>query len=169
MHAPPPRSTTSAAASVELGITGMPQQGEEVGGVGRACAASRESRARVAEAAAYGHCSIDCILLLPPFCLLLRFLPRLLLLFRVFQRLGHEEGEGGASTASPDTPTSTGRPRVGRASPAERATLWSLRCGPGSDGRPGRAPEVESSVPVSVRLQLHLLPDGCGSLLSPWS
>ena len=45
-----------------------------------------------------------------------------------------------ASTASPDAPASTGRPGVGKLSPAERRTVRSLRCGPGSTRQPGRSP-----------------------------
>ena len=41
-------------------------------------------------------------------------------------------------TASPDAPSSTGRPRVGRAAPEECRRLRSLLCGPGSATLPGR-------------------------------
>ena len=45
-----------------------------------------------------------------------------------------------ASTPSPDAPASTGRPRVGRGSPAKHRWLRSLRCGAGSARQPGRTP-----------------------------
>ena len=58
------------------------------------------------------------------------------------------------STSSPDTPASTGRPRVGRVSLEECHRLRSLLGGPGSARMPGRVPSEDSFCPRKAWVRL---------------